>query len=41
MRIDIRTRGRLSEAMIARQKARIVEKIGHDIEVEFSPVYVR
>lgn len=41
VRIDIRTRGRLSEAVIARQKARIVERLGHDIDVEFSPVYVR
>ena len=41
VRIDIRTRGRLSEAVIARQKARIAERLGQDIDVEFSPVYVR
>ena len=41
VRLIIRTRGEPSGEAIARQKARIVEKLGQDIEVEFFPVYVR
>lgn len=41
VRLILRTRGEPSDAMIARHKARIVERLGQDIEVEFFPVYVR
>ncbi len=40
-RLIIRTSGELTEEMITRQKARIVEKLGHDIDVEFFAVYSR
>lgn len=40
-RLIVRTSGELSQEMLARQKARIEERLGHDIDVEFFPVYVR
>ncbi|MBP9033199.1 MAG: TIGR00341 family protein [Pseudomonadales bacterium] len=40
-RLIIRTRGELTEEMITRQKERIVEKLGHDIDLEFFAVHSR
>lgn len=41
IRVYIRVSGELKEEMIARQKARIVERLGEEVEVEFLGVYVR
>lgn len=41
IRVQVRVSGDWNEAMIARQKARIVKRLGQDVKVEFLVVYVR
>ncbi len=41
LRVQVRVSGSWDNAMMARHKARIVKKLGQDVEVEFLVVYVR